>query len=88
LEKTLIEVSVRLGSALSVYRPADQQRNNFDLKLQSDSPVDDLLAVLGIPNEQPLLLIVNDEVCNPEDRASLTLTDGDKVSIMTPLHAG
>jgi len=84
----MIDVTVKLGSALDKYLPDGQTSQNFTLQLPADSTVSDIITTLGIPAEQMLLVIVNGEIVHQKDRSAKALRQGDALSVMPPLYAG
>ncbi|MBX2823784.1 MAG: MoaD/ThiS family protein [Gammaproteobacteria bacterium] len=83
-----MEITLKLGTALSAYRPADQSKNTFNMNLREGASAAELLLDLAIPSEQPVMLIINDELVAPEQRSGHSLKSGDRVSVLTPIHAG
>jgi len=83
-----VDVTVKLGAALAAFRPPHETHNTFTLELDSDSTVANVLSALSIPAEQSVMLIVNDELVAPEARTGHVLKANDRVSVLTPIHAG
>jgi len=83
-----MDVTVKIGAALAAFRPPEETRNTFTLSLDDDSTVANVLTALSIPAEQSVMLIVNDELIAPEARVGHVLRANDRVSVLTPIHAG
>lgn len=81
-------VSIKLGSALNDYRPAQETSQTFTLERPAGNTVSDIIVSLNIPDEQMLLVLVNGSIVPKKQRSATILADQDQVSIMPPLYAG
>jgi molybdopterin converting factor small subunit len=82
-----MEVEVKLYAALRRYRPAaapGAPHHPFTLSLADGATVATLMTELGIPERMINAAAVNDEAVEP----SLTLQDGDRVSLFPPTAGG
>ncbi len=74
-----MKVKVKLFATLKQYGPEEQE-----LEIPDGSTVADLVGLLKIPREIPLLRIVNSLHVRPEHR----LKDGDTVALFPPIAGG
>lgn len=83
-----VGVQVKLGGAMVQYAPADQPGSRQVFDLEKQTTVQDLLDKLGVPVEQPLMIILNDAMIARSDYAATVLTNGDALALMPPIQAG
>ena len=81
-------VAIKLGTALSQFRPDAEKQNQFTLTLNEGDTTATVIATLKIPDDQRLMIIVNGNMVARPDVASHEMFDGDTLSLMTPIHAG
>ena len=77
-----MKIEVHLFGFLLKYAP--HQRESFELKLPDGAVLEDLVASLSIPAEEPRQSLVNGTHA-PDDRV---LKDGDTVALLTPAEGG
>jgi len=88
---TSITVNLKLGGALVEYAPAPNvtdQTNKHTLDLETNSTVQAALNQLGVPVEQPVMIILNDAMVARPDYETTLLSDGDTLALMKPITAG
>jgi len=81
-------VEVKLGGALVEYAPAEQPGNKHTLVLDKETSVQNVLDQLAIPEEQPLMVILNDAMVARPDYQTTLVADGDALALMPPIKAG
>lgn len=83
-------VSVKLGGAMVKYAPAqsDNSKQVYQIAIPGDGSVQAILDVLGVPENQPLMVILNEAMIARPDYSSTVLGNGDALSLMPPITAG
>ncbi len=81
-------VDVKLGGALVEYAPAGQTGSKHAINISDSTTVQQVLDQLGVPAEQPLMIILNDAMVARPDYQSTLLSDGDALALMPPIKAG
>jgi len=84
----LITVNIKAGGAMVQYMPDTASANNAAIQCDAACSVKQLLLNLGIPDEQPLMIILNDAMVARPDYQSTLLADNDTLSLMPPIQAG
>jgi len=74
-----MKVNVRLFASIRKY----SDKRNLEIDIQEHSTVGDLLSKLGIPQDEPLLVIVNEYT----ERKNTLLKEDDTICIF-PIIAG
>jgi len=81
-------VQVKLGGAMVKYAPPNQPGSRHVIKLNGATTVQDVLEELNVPEEQPLMVILNEAMVARPDYATTELADGDALALMPPIQAG
>ena len=81
-------VALTIGSALlskvdAQYRVSTQTLSSSDVKT-----VADVIALIGLSPETVLLIILNETMVPRTSVQTQSLTNGDSLSLMPPIHAG
>ncbi len=79
-----MRLTVRLFAQLVQYRPNTKSGRSFTLELSQDSKISDLIALLGIPQDEVRTVFVNHVISPPET----VLSEGDEVGIFSPIGGG
>ena len=79
---------VKLGGAMVQYAPSDQPGSRHIIELNHEISVQDLLDKLKVPDEQPLMVILNDAMVARPDYATTMLSNADALALMPPIQAG
>jgi molybdopterin converting factor small subunit len=74
-----MRVTVRLFATLRNFGPEEQQR-----ELPEDSTIEDVMKMLKLPEQIPILKIVNGEHRDPK----YLLKDGDEIALFPPIAGG
>lgn len=83
-----MKIRLKMSGLIARYLPADSANGQATVELPDDMSVAGLMSRLGLPEEERFLVIVNDSTVPQDMRASRTLDDGDRVSIVPPLKGG
>lgn len=83
-----MKITVKLVGALAKFAPAGESGGESVLDVESDVTPRRLLELLALPESQPYLVSVNQEVVPSANLDSRPLAEGDRVSIMPPLKGG
>ncbi len=75
----LLKVNVRLFASVRKF----SRKDNLEVNIKEDSRVSDLLSQIGIPEDEPLLVVVNECTGGKET----LLQDGDTLCLF-PIIAG
>jgi molybdopterin converting factor small subunit len=79
-----VKVEVRLFATLASYLPEGNEENAALLDLPDGATVASLLSALGVPDDLPLITLVNGQDAEP----GRDLMDGDVLSVFPPLSGG
>jgi sulfur carrier protein ThiS len=83
-----MQVTVKLFGALRQYLPAGSGFNSCQLTTQANSMLENVLAMLSIPESKAYLVIVNDEKINRKDYASIQVKENDEIVLLPPIKGG
>jgi molybdopterin converting factor small subunit len=84
-----MNVDLKLFMDFRRYLPPDSVEGKAMVSLQEGATVDDLFKTLGIPINQPKVLVINGVSQGmDQDRNSHVLKDGDVVSVFPPVGGG
>jgi sulfur carrier protein ThiS len=83
-----MQVTVKLFGALRQFLPAGSGFNSCQLTTTANSMLEDVLAMLTIPEHKAYLVIVNDEKINREDYASIQVRENDEIVLLPPIKGG
>lgn len=85
-----MRVTVKLASALRAFTDnADVAENGrTELELAADTTALDVLKLMNIPENQRLMVIVDDRMIARSELENLTLQDGQTLSLNPPIQAG
>jgi len=83
-----VNITVKAGGLLYEYLPAGRNGNRARLQVADGATAADVMRQLGLPTGDSYLVIVNGELLAQELRASVSLKEGDQLSINPPLRGG
>jgi len=83
-----MQVNVKLFGALREYLPAGSGFNSCQLTTTELPLLDEVLAMLPIPDNKAYLVILNDEKINQQEYASTQLNENDEVVLLPPIKGG
>lgn len=81
-------VALTIGSALLSKVNADFSQSSQTLALTDIDTVADVLDHIGLSQDTVLLIVLNDTMVPRTSVQSQSLTNGDSLSLMPPIHAG
>ncbi len=85
-----ITIKLKMFHALEKYLPAKATKGQTDMVLDKGANLGDLLASLGIPEQEPKIILINGQsqgVCTTV-KSNPILNEGDTVSIFPPVAGG
>ena len=83
-----MQVNVKLFGALREYLPAGSGFNSCQLTTTELPLLNEVLAMLPIPDGKAYLVILNDEKINKQDYESTRLKENDEVVLLPPIKGG
>jgi molybdopterin converting factor small subunit len=84
-----VRVEVKLFQKFKEYLPPDSKNGKATVTLEDGSTLGDLVRLLGIPLEEPKLVIVNGISRGISDTLNvLKLNEGDTVAVFPPSGGG
>ena len=83
-----MQVTVKLFGGLRQFLPAGSSFNSCQLTIPSEPTLDDVLALLPIPEQKAYLVIINDEKINTTDYSSTEIHEGDEIVLLPPIKGG
>jgi len=83
-----VPLNVVFGGALVRYKPADATGSAASLLDVEGLTLPEVLARMEIPEDQPMMIILNGNIVTPENRAQTVVNDNDNLSLMSPIQAG
>jgi molybdopterin converting factor small subunit len=81
-----MNIEVKLFMKFKNYLPRDSKEDGAIICLKEGSTVDDLLRALGIPTNEPMVLVINGASQGIDNAQALK--DGDGVFIFPPVGGG
>ncbi len=83
-----MQVNVKLFGALRQYLPAGSGFNSCQLTTTERPLLDEVLAMLPIPDSKAYLVILNDEKINRQEYTSTQLRENDELVLLPPIKGG
>ena len=84
----MMRIKVKTGGLLGEYLPAGSAPNRAEIDVEDGSGPLDVMRVLGMPDDQPYLIILNQAVVPTAERPTTKLTENDELGIFPPLKGG
>ncbi len=81
-------VALSIGSGLLSRITPAYQHESQTLPVEEDTTIAKLLDRIGLPQELALLIVLNDTLVVRTAVATQRLSNGDRLSLMPPIHAG
>jgi sulfur carrier protein ThiS len=83
-----VQVNIKLFGALRQYLPAGSGFNSCQLTTTEHPLLNEVLAMLPIPDSKAYLVILNDEKISRQEYASTQLNESDEVVLLPPIKGG
>ncbi len=83
-----MKINFKTGGMISDVLPTGSMDDQAVLDMPDGSVVTDVMAMLGLPEDEFYLVILNDVVCPKTIRSTTILNDGDELGIFPPLKGG
>ncbi len=87
-EEGSLQITLSLGSGLLSKVDESYRDTSQTLAISEGITIDSVLNRLGLPSNMAVLVILNDALVQPSQFALQALTNGDRLSVMPPIHAG
>jgi sulfur carrier protein ThiS len=81
-------ITLSLGSGLLSKVNENYRETSQAVAIDEGMTIDIVLQRLGLPSNMALLVILNDALVQPSQLAHQALANGDRLSVMPPIHAG
>lgn len=80
-----MKIEIKLLTQMKQYLPdSDMPGNTRSVEIKDDATIREVLSVLGIPEDTPKVILLNDRQGRLDDR----LNDGDRVTVLPPVGGG
>ncbi|MDE0309472.1 MAG: sulfur carrier protein ThiS [Acidiferrobacterales bacterium] len=83
-----MQLTVKLVGTFARYLPTPSQGNMVEIEVDDGTTAAQLAGILGLPETQPFMVSVNDEIVPKSDRESKVLQSTDSIKIIPPLKGG
>ncbi len=83
-----MRIRVKTAGLLHRYLPAGSTRNQADLDVTEGSSPVDVIKLLGLPEEQRYLVVLNGVSVPAAERSNIRLSENDTLGIFPPLKGG
>lgn len=83
-----MRITVKTGGLLGEHLPEGSRGNQAVLDVEEGAGPLDVIGQLGMPVDQPFLIILNDAVVPTAERAATKLSENDELGIFPPLKGG
>jgi thiamine biosynthesis protein ThiS len=83
-----LRITVKTSEPLRRFLPGDGNGKTAQLELAEGCTAAQVLAQLGLPEDQSLLVILNESALPKAQRAETILKDGDVLTFLPPLKGG
>ena len=83
-----MQVNIKLFGVLRQYLPAGSGFNSCQLTTTEHPLLNEVLAMLPIPDSKTYLVILNDEKINQQEYTSTQLNENDEVVLLPPIKGG
>ena len=83
-----MKINFKTGGMLTDVLPAGADDDQAEIDMPEGATIIDVMARLGLPEDDFYLVILNDVVCPKTTRSTTTLSDGDELGIFPPLKGG
>jgi len=83
-----MQVNIKLFGVLRQYLPAGSGFNSCQLTTTEHPLLNEVLAMLPIPDDKAYLVILNDEKINRQEYALTQIKENDEVVLLPPIKGG
>ena len=83
-----MRISVKTGGLLSRHLPEGSSANRAQLDIEDGLGPLDVLRLLGMPEDQPYLIMLNGQVVPTAERPATKLAEDDELGLFPPLKGG
>ncbi len=83
-----MKINFKTGGMLADVLPAGADDDQAVLDMPEGATIIDVMARLGLPEDDFYLVILNDAVCPKPARSKTVLNDSDELGIFPPLKGG
>jgi molybdopterin converting factor small subunit len=83
-----MKVTIKLFGALRQYLPAGSSFNSCQVTTTANSMLEEVLAMIPIPEHKAYLVIVNEKKINREDYSSTPVRESDEIVLLPPIKGG
>ena len=83
-----MRIKIKTGGLLGQYLPEGSVSNKAEIDVDEGSGPLDVMRMLGMPEDQTYLIILNQSVVPTAERPATKLADNDELSILPPLKGG
>ena len=83
-----MQLTVKLVGTFAKYLPNGSQGNTVDLEVETGTTALQLVDMLGLPEQSPFIVSVNDDIVPKSERSSKVLESTDNIKIIPPLKGG
>ena len=83
-----MRITVKTAGLLGQHLPPGSERNRAVLDIAEDASPIDVMRLLGMPEEDSYLIMLNEEVVPTAKRPETKLSENDELGIFPPLKGG
>ena len=83
-----MRITVKTGGLLGEHLPEGSSGNRAELDVAEGSGPLDVMRLLGMPEDEPYLIILNETVVPTAERPTTRLCENDELGIFPPLKGG
>ena len=83
-----MRIKVKTGGLLGQHLPEGSERNRAELDIDEGSGPLDVMRLLGMPEEDSYMIILNEEIVPTAQRPETVLRENDELGIFPPLKGG
>ena len=83
-----MQLTVKLVGTFAKYLPSPNPDNLVELEVEAGTTAQQLAGLVGLPDQQPFMISVNDSIIPKADRGSKVLESTDTIKIIPPLKGG
>ncbi|MGI9414070.1 MAG: MoaD/ThiS family protein [Hyphomicrobiales bacterium] len=83
-----MRITVKTGGLLGQHLPEGSERNRAELDIEEGSGPIDVMRLLGMPEEDTYMIILNDAIVPTAERPATVLSEKDELGIFPPLKGG
>lgn len=83
-----MNIYIKLYASLAVYLPVGAVKNECKLSMSGAATPAKIFLSLGVPETMCHMVLINGVYVPPEERAHITLEEGDHLAIWPPVAGG